>query len=173
MGNPIPKRFLGIDPGKSGGLVVISGKTVRTYVMPETESDIWRLVDELPRISFALIEKVHAMPKQGVSSSFTFGAGYGGLRMALIARRITLIEVVCSSWQKAAGIPPRKKTEGQPQFKKRIRAKAQQLYPKIDVWEIGWMKHQLAICDALLIARYARETQLGKGSQPHIERKLG
>ena len=30
------KKFIGIDPGKGGGIAVIEGKTARVYACPET-----------------------------------------------------------------------------------------------------------------------------------------
>jgi Holliday junction resolvasome RuvABC endonuclease subunit len=101
----------------------------------------------------AVIEHVHAMPKQGVSSTFKFGVGYGGLRMALIAASIPFEEVTPRTWQKALGVVVRKKTETKTQFKNRLKAKAQQLFPRESI--------TLKTADALLIAEYCRRKQLG------------
>jgi hypothetical protein len=102
---------------------------------------------------FAVIEKVHAMPGNGVSGMFKFGMSYGGLRMALIAAGIPFEEVQPRAWQKAMGIPPRSKTESGTQWKNRLKAKAQQLYPAEKV--------TLAVADALLIATYCQRKQEG------------
>lgn len=144
-----PTLFIGIDPGKAGGIVFLGEDDyVKVIEMPHTEKDILEALRNGHRNSFALIEKVHAMPKQGVTSSFTFGMGYGGLRMALVANKISFNEVTPQKWQKELGIVPRKKDEGKPDFKKRLRAKAQQLFPEVEV--------NLKTCDALLIALYAK-----------------
>lgn len=156
--------YLGVDPGKNGGIALIRDQEdVNLFPMPTTERDIWFLFDNLlaPSRIKAIIERVHSMPNQGVSSTFTFGMGYGGLRMALTAARIPFEEVTSRTWQKGLGVSPRKKTESKSQFKNRLRAKAQQLFPDLDVWRSS-KKEQLSVCDALLIAEYCRRKDQGK-----------
>jgi Holliday junction resolvasome RuvABC endonuclease subunit len=88
------------------------------------------------------------MPKQGVASSFKFGVNYGIVRMALTAAGIPFEEVTPQAWQKALGITHRKKTETPSEWKNRLRARAQQLFPSVSL--------TLATADALLIAEYCR-----------------
>jgi crossover junction endodeoxyribonuclease RuvC len=141
---------IGIDPGKSGGLVAIHPDgEVEAWKMPATERDIWsffgdfnRSLGRLPPV-FAAIEKVHSMPGQGVASCFAFGMGYGGLRMALIAAGIPFETVTPQKWQKALGCL----SKGD---KNVTKARAQELFPAIKVTH--------AIADALLIAEYCRRT---------------
>lgn len=156
--------YVGVDPGKSGGIVLVWDQdNIDLFPMPATEKDIWFLFDNLPdspRVK-ALIEKVHSMPNQGVASSFTFGMGYGGLRMALTAAPISFEDVSPRTWQKGLGISPRKKTETTTQWKDRLRGKAQQLFPNLDVWRLN-KKEQLSVCDALLIATYCMRKDQGK-----------
>ena len=148
------KVYIGIDPGKSGGLVAIQATSLGSIVvtpMPATERDVWDWFAAIPSEgSFAVIEKVHSMPKQGVASSFTFGQGYGFLRCCLIASELPFEDVIPRNWQKALGIRPRKKTESNHQWKNFLRGKAQQLFPNI-AQEIT-----LLTADALLIAEYCR-----------------
>jgi len=152
--------FIGIDPGQSGGLAQLDSEgVVSLNPMPVTERDIFEWFDpwigEPFAYPFACIEKVHAMPQQGVSSTFKFGVGYGGLRMALIAAGVPFEEVTPRAWQKALGIPPRKvKRESKTLFKSRLKAKAQQLFPQERI--------TLKTCDALLIMEYCRRTYGGK-----------
>lgn len=137
------KAFIGCDPGKSGGIAIVRNETAIAYNMPATERDLWDLVSDLVNINDgdveACIEKVHAMPKQGVTSTFTFGMGYGGLRMALIAAKIPFRDVTPQAWQKAMGCM----TKGDKNVSK---AKAQQFFPCIRVTH--------AIADALLMAKW-------------------
>ncbi len=81
------------------------------------------------------------MKGNGVTSMFTFGMGYGGLRMALIAAAIPFVEVTPQSWQKAIGCL----TQGDKNVSK---AKAQQLFPTVKVTH--------AVADALLLAEWRR-----------------
>lgn len=152
------KHFVGIDPGKKGGLVALSssGKIVDATAMPETELLIadWFQFFQCR----AVIEKVHSMPGQGVASMFTFGRGYGFLRGCLHCHEIPFDEVNPQAWQKELGIPPRnKKSESNARFKMRLLEKAQQLFPTYELWKEPRAKgKQLSVCDALLIAEYCR-----------------
>jgi|SRR3990172_1224673 len=162
-----PHGYLGIDPGASGGLALIRGSTIRVSTMPETMLEIWDLVygSSLcgpPFRTHAIIEKVHSMPKQGVTSAFTFGKGYGMLLMALTAASIPYEEIRPEVWQKYLSISPRKKGEAKPLLKLRLLNKAQQLFPLLPLWKKPKSKgEQLAVCDALLIAEYCRRTRTG------------
>ena len=162
--------YLGIDPGASGGLVAWdSWEVVNAVPMSPTESDIWLWLRGVSgRFNLhgeweghdcqAIIEKVGGYVGDAGnpgSSMFKFGASYGGLRMALIAAGIPFEEVTPQAWQKAFGISPRKKKAGESkiQWKNRLKARAQQLFPN--------MKVTLATADALLIATYCKRKHEG------------
>jgi len=153
--------ILGIDPGKSGGFALLGGGVVLDYsAMPKTERDIYDIVHEYHRfyrIDRVCIEHVTSSPQMGVTSAFTFGMGYGGLRMVVSSLRVPFESIRPQAWQKGLGIPPRKTKKGEtkPQFKDRLRRKAQELFPKLDVWE-QTLGMQRAVCDALLITEYGR-----------------
>lgn len=141
------KAHIGIDPGQSGGIAVVAtGRDPKAWKMPDTERDVYDLIYSLRRWydlePIATIEVVHAMPRQGVTSTFTFGKGYGGLRMALIACGIPMAEVQPRAWQKALGCL----TGGDKNVSK---AKAQALFPSLKITH--------AIADCLLIAEWSRQ----------------
>lgn len=163
--------YIGVDPGQKGGIASVlqeaKGINVEVYEMPETENGVYHtLVNAVAwwgSLKLAVIEKVHSMPEQGVASSFKFGMGYGGLRMALIGAGIPFEEVDPRAWQKALGIPPRKKEETKPQFKLRLLKLAQQLYPSLPLWSEKKAKgRMLAVADALLIAEFCKRKHEGK-----------
>jgi crossover junction endodeoxyribonuclease RuvC len=150
------RYFLGIDPGKAGGVCSLgdTGDILTVSRMPDTESDIADWFASWSQSNcFAVIEKVHSFPGQGVASSFTFGRGYGGLRMALICHGIPFEEVTPRVWQKALGITKRRDSETKGAFKNRLKGKAQELFPSEKV--------TLATADALLIAEYCRRKMEG------------
>ena len=155
--NPKEKYvYIGIDPGLSGGLACIEGAEAKVFPVPRTERDVWEWFDNArttASIVFAVIEKVHAMPGNGVSSMFKFGTGYGGLRMALTAAEIPWEEATPQAWQKGLGISKRDKAESGTEWKNRLKAKAQQLFPSVRV--------TLATADALLIAEYCKRKREG------------
>lgn len=136
---------MGIDPGKSGGIGFIDTdlKQALCFKMPETERDLSDLFEEyVPRVKICVLEKVHAMPKQGVSSTFTFGVNYGILRGMLIAHKIPFEDCQPAMWQKTLQCL----SKGD---KNVTKAKAQQLFPSIKN-----ITH--ATADALLIAEFCR-----------------
>jgi hypothetical protein len=158
------QHFLGIDPGAQGGLVVLheNGILDMAVKMPEGEVNVWGVVKvlaEIPRLT-AAIELVGGYTGEGQPGSrmFTFGRGYGALRMALVAAEIQTIgsgkdnAVHPQTWQKALGIPPRK-NRSKPEWKKFLQSIAQQRFPKTNV--TLWM------ADAILIADYCRRKELG------------
>lgn len=151
--------YVGADPGQRGAVVFL--KTPYDYPFwihwPDTERDLYDLLDCATDVYVGpfqgIIEHVHSFPGQGVTSMFKFGMNYGLLRMALIAVGIPFEEKTPHTWQKGLGIPKRKKDETQPKFKKRLKARAQQLFPKVEV------TGQAA--DAILIAEYCRRLHTG------------
>lgn len=143
-------NVLGIDPGKGGGLAVIDIETaevVDVTAMPETLADISDFIERHKDVQCAYIEIVHSMPKQGVSSTFTFGQFYGYVQMAVACHKIRCIDVSPTKWQTALSMKA-KKGEGYEAHKRRLKGKAQQLFPKAKV--------TLKNADALLIAEYGR-----------------
>lgn len=144
--------IIGIDPGMSGGIAMLEkDKPPLVEKMPETERDLfdfltelYSTVDSLPK---AYIEAVHAMPKQGVTSSFTFGASYGGLRMALVAVGIPFETVPPGTWQRAMSCL----SKGDKNVTKR---RAQELFPSVKVTH--------AKADALLIAAFGWSKHVGR-----------
>jgi hypothetical protein len=145
--------YLGIDPGKSGGIVLLSDDRIVKHIepMPSTGRDIWNLIYQLGTDAVALVEWVHpAIQGTGKSSMSKLYGNYKELRMALIASSTPFEDVNAVKWQRAMGISPRKKTENQSQWKNRLKAKAQELFPSTSI--------TLKTCDALLIAEYLRRS---------------
>ena len=61
------------------------------------------------KIDLSIIEKVHAMPRQGVTSSFQFGRSFGSLETLayLLSRRVDYVAPVV--WKKYLGVGSSKK----------------------------------------------------------------
>ena len=144
----IAKRFfLGVDPGLSGGFGLVpqwgDPSAAIAFKQQQTERDIADFFETwADSIIFAMIEKVHSMPKQGVASSFKFGMSYGFLRGLLIGFKIPFEEVTPQRWQKRLQCF----THGDKRISK---ARAQQMWPELKI------THSTA--DALLISEYCRQ----------------
>lgn len=143
----VVRTWLGLDPGWSGGLGVLATDAdgnvqARAFPWPDTAEDTWRLLATYTG-SVAVIESVHAMPKQGVSSTFKFGVHFGLLQGLLAAAHISHTFVTPGVWQRAMGCLSRGD-------KRVTKTRCQQIFPGIPV------THRTA--DGLLLAEYCRRT---------------
>lgn len=109
--------IVGADPGFTGAIAFLDPHTmgITVHDMPvvaqtkgKTTINLWGLAELLDRydtgVKIAMIEKVHAMPRQGVSSSFLFGEGYGALQMACAGHGYEMHYAVPSVWKKHFGL---------------------------------------------------------------------
>ena len=143
------KYFMGLDPGKSGGVALVNedGDHAVAQKVTDSERDLWSFFKEhSSEIQFAKLELVHSSPQMGVRSAFSFGQSYGFLRGILIASEIPFDEVRPQKWMKHLSCL----TGGDKNITKR---KAQQLFPKLKITH--------AVADALLIAEYCRQIRVG------------
>ena len=99
---------IGIDPGKFGAYAVIRDNdyaAVRPFDLVEDQVDWheiacrWKLLVGTGEVVRAVIEKVGAMPGQGVTSMFNFGKGTGTLIGILVALEIPYLEVAPQTWK--------------------------------------------------------------------------
>lgn len=138
MNDNISTKFvIGIDPGLDGGIAAVElgpiGEPVNVSVirMPTKPGPAGRRdVDGSEVGAFlnhvcskgtvlgAAVESVHAMPKQGITSAFNFGKGYGKILGIIESLDIPLSEPTPAQWQNLvlAGMksskPKKKKTKG-------------------------------------------------------------
>lgn len=153
-----PKFVIGIDPGAKGCIASYS----TTYEPPgeprwaveklaETPQDRFSQLEsyagaadrlETPRI--VILEDVGGFigVAQPGARMFTFGRGYGQLEGSLIALGYQILRVRPQVWQKDLSLLSRK-GEPKPHHKRRMRAKALDLFPSL--------KPTLDQADALLI----------------------
>jgi len=107
--------FVGIDPGKKGGIAVIDqfGARLQSREMPVTadgEIDVQGLREVLAFSRdeglgvFVVIEKSQAMPGQGVVSMFKYGVGFGKIQavVELMGLRHTYIRP--QQWKREFGL---------------------------------------------------------------------
>ena len=107
-------KILGIDPGKKGGLAILTDRDkLSVAAMPvkklpngKVEVDALRIYVALRKhiINFAAIEQVHAMPGQGVVSMFSFGQNYGTLLGVLDCLGIKTLRIEPSVWKSGLGL---------------------------------------------------------------------
>ena len=103
--------ILGIDPGLSGACAFYfpgepEGLTAEDLPIAGNEIDAAQFARRLRQMrpTVAIIERVNAMPKQGVASAFTFGCVYGQMRMAFTAHGIVPARVPAAVWKRSYGL---------------------------------------------------------------------
>lgn len=92
---------IGIDPGKSGAFGIITNESVNVFKYDPIKyvldlSCIRNSIKDL----FCVVENVHAMPKQGVSSSFNFGKNFGWILGVLDSLGVPYELVNPQKWKK-------------------------------------------------------------------------
>lgn len=158
------RAYLGLDPGKHGGMCLLSqkGEILCQQPMPESVLDIWAMIDT-PFIQqydvTACIEFVSYFPTMGGVGAFTFGGNYYALQMALTASRLPYEIVRPMLWQKVFNIPSKggNTNKHRAEHKERLRQTAQRLFPKFPLWKQPMtLGRQRAVCDAILLAEFLR-----------------
>ncbi len=107
--------FIGIDPGLSGALAFRSGEEMDVLPIPTltiTKSKGTRRVIDLTALAnivddktknatsvSVFIERVSAMPKQGVASMFAFGEAYGAIKGIVAANFLPMTLVTPVTWK--------------------------------------------------------------------------
>jgi len=126
-------KVLGIDVGLNGAIAIVSdGQLIELHDMPtvslERNNKTKRMVNaaELARLirqgkpDCAYLERLNAMPGQGVSSMFSMGQSLGVVLGILAALDIPTTTIPPRTWQKALDVP---------QGKDGSRYRASQLFP--------------------------------------------
>ena len=130
----------GWDPGANGGLACahINEDKQITFIdvirfSKSTDQDILLfMAKNLEHVdsafqAFGVLERVNAMPGQGVSSTFKFGVAYGKAIMAFTSQAIPFILVPPASWQRELGMT--KKGASKTEHKRLLKQKAEQMFP--------------------------------------------
>ena len=140
--------YIGVDPGKNGGIAIIDSDGVIAFPFSEE-----RLLIELDGIAqeyecICYLEHVHAMPKQGVSSTFNFGMNFGFIQGVLKAYEIPYELVTPQKWKKEFSCTSDKNTSIEV---------CKRLFPGVNLKATERCKKDHdGIAEALLIAEYGR-----------------
>lgn len=155
-------NYLGIDPGISGGwgLLSANGSYLGGEALPVIRNagtawidgaSLWRSVrHSLPETDWAVmcyVERVHAMPEQGVTSTFSFGVGFGSVLGAVRCMGYPIWLVTPQKWKRAMLLDS---------DKSKSLELARTLWPDATLAR----KKDTNVAEALLIAHYARRQHL-------------
>ncbi len=161
--------YIGIDPGLGGALAFLmgneayvfdtpimdvgsNGKIKRKYDIPAMAMLIKQYMDEAPYNNLVVLESVHSMPSQGVSSSFTFGEGLGIWKGIVHTLELPLELPSPKKWKKEI-------MADQGREKSAARYKAQQLFPKLSP-RLSRVKDD-GRAEAILMAEWGRRLKKG------------
>jgi crossover junction endodeoxyribonuclease RuvC len=156
---------VGIDPGLDGALAVIGPDGVEVFVAPtigggragRRRPDAAAMAQLLAglRVELAVVEAVGAMPKQGVTSTFTFGVGFGIWQGVLAALGVPYQLVAPQAWKKAV-------LAGTARDKAAAIAFARRRFPGVSL--LATPRSRVAhdgVADALCLAEFARRLVAG------------
>lgn len=148
--------IIGIDPGAKGGIAVQLGYEAFVYKTPQTERDLLDFLRSYrTENTFAYVEWIHpAIQGIGKSQMSKLYGNYKEIRMALTAIEIPFEDVKAADWQRSLGIPKKQDSETRTKWKNRLKAKAQQLFPRVRL--------TLDTCDAMLLCEYGRRLRCGE-----------
>lgn len=140
--------YIGIDPGKRGGYAIIAARGTLVYPWDDN-----RFAEDIKSFSgnpcIAAVEKVGAMPGQGVTSMFSFGQSYGFIIGVLTAFGIPYQLVPPRKWKAEFGLL---NTEKQASVDV-----AKRLFPGVNLLPSDrCRKESDGMSDALLICEYGR-----------------
>lgn len=141
---------IGIDPGKSGACAIIF-ETGAVHIIPFDEREYaeeLRYVHLSGEACVCALERVNAMPGQGVTSMFSFGTNYGFIQGLLTANEIPYELVLPRKWKAEFGLTGDKQSSVEV---------AQRLFPKVKLLRTDrCRKPDDGMAEALLLAEYAR-----------------
>lgn len=152
--------IIGVDPGQRGGIAKITKDGISVWPMDDqTVLELAHDLAEDPGV-LAVVEKTHAMPKQGVVSQWTFGVEHGWLLGIFAALGIQTCLVTPQSWKRWHGLIGTDKAASI--------ARAHELYPGVNLRRSKRCRTDSdGIAEALLIADYGWITLAG-GTRPAL-----
>jgi crossover junction endodeoxyribonuclease RuvC len=145
-------HVIGIDPGLTGAIAIVSptDEVILCTDLPLTDEDkpsvdgnlLYRLIDKFMPCT-VVVEKVHAMPGQGVTSMFNFGKSYGTILTAVKIAGANLLGITPQVWKKAQGLIKTEKEDSRQLALKKYPAAFKSLLRKKD----HGRAEALLICD--------------------------
>tara|TARA_Y100000748_G_C15284928_1_gene406025 strand:+ start:157 stop:636 length:480 start_codon:yes stop_codon:yes gene_type:complete len=157
--------IIGIDPGINGAISIIENKKIlEVYDTPTmidgkknkrqiNSAQVTNIIKERlnkDKEVVVVVEQVHAMPGQGVTSMFNFGQSFGVIKGICAALSLPIFFVRPSKWKKYFNLIKTNKDAS--------RTKVIEAYPEIS--SKLHRKKDSNRADAILIALYFQDTQV-------------
>lgn len=140
--------YIGIDPGKNGGIAFINEFDEIIQLLPFSDDALIQSIKNCSSDMKCTLEHVHAMPKQGVSSTFNFGMNFGFIQGVLKAYSIPYELVTPQKWKKEFSCTSDKNTSIDV---------CKRLFPTVNLKKTERCKKDHdGMAEALLMAEYGR-----------------
>ena len=156
---------IGIDPGKSGGLVVINNDKVSLHKCPSSTNGMSAILRQAKSSAWIdeqdihiAIEKVWAFPTDARSSAFKFGVNYGMWLGIIGSLNLPFMEVPPQTWMRAYDTLPKDKKDR----KKAIKDIAIDMFN--DMFNYN-KRITYAVSDAALIALWCLERKINENDR--------
>lgn len=161
MGKPM--MYVGIDPGKKGGICFLNGQGIVEHISPmPTEKTLSGLLSSGRHlIAHVCLEKAQSYTGQGIASTFNYGVGYGIIQGLLIAHQVPFSLVPPRTWQKTMIVPTRLKDP-----KAKALASANKVFKKNKTFWLPSSRHRVphdGMIDSALLAEYCRRIKKNDG----------
>jgi len=144
------KTLVAVDPGASGGLAIRDREgSIILQSMPDTLPALVGLLMIYKAAGSELwIEEVPKFTGKNIPSSTTavLFQNVGRVEGAAVALGYSLHRVPPKVWQEPLGLGGRKSVDTQAAWKRKLRGKAEELYPSLDI--------TLATADAVLVLHF-------------------
>lgn len=146
--------YIGIDPGKDGGISVIHPDGFVGCGVYTDESLIECCEDIKNYDMFCIVENVHSMPMQGAQATFNFGKSFGYILGVLESFGVPYELVNPQKWKKEFSCTSDKNTS--------IDC-AQRLFPNVNLYRTDrCRKKHDGMAESLLMAEYGRRHYNGQ-----------
>lgn len=145
--------YIGIDPGKKGGLSIIKPTSdIECYLWDETT-----FIDKIKNLStqyksnemICCMEMVHSMPTDSHKTAFSFGYQCGFIKAILTAFGVPFQEISPMKWKNEFNLVKKDKLASI--------AMCKQLYPEVSLLPTSRCKKESdGMAESLLMATYAK-----------------
>ena len=140
--------YIGIDPGKRGGIAIIRDNPEWHEAYPYSDLKLLQVSEMYETDSIVTVERVWGMPGQGISSTFRFGEEYGYIKGVLEAHDIEYYTAPPVTWKALYGLLKGSKQDSIELAKK--------LFPDVNLIPEGRRIESDGMAEALLLAEFGR-----------------
>jgi len=152
--------FIGIDPGKSGGIASIVCGAAGVSIMDDSIQGILQTIQQILRYQDSMdrvhvfLEKGQTMPQNGGVHSYNYGHHNGSIEGILVALKLPYTLIKPQTWMKVMHVG----TDSKLETKERSVQACRRIFPDLNLTPPRCRKPHDGMAEALLIAEYGRRS---------------